>query len=136
VRGETSRGILAAAPWRAAEHRETSMKLIVTIAVAVFVLGASAGAQDAKKIEAGKKVYEAQKCATCHMIAGKGNKMFPLDGVGSKLSSADIKSWITHPADMEAKLPKPPTMKMSSRKYNLKDADLDALVAYLESLKK
>ena len=112
------------------------MKLLVTVAVAVVVLGASAGAQDAKKIEAGKKVYEAQKCATCHMIAGKGNKMSSLDGVGAKLPAADIKRWITNTAEMEAKLPKPPTVKMSSKKYNLKDADLDALVAYLESLKK
>jgi mono/diheme cytochrome c family protein len=112
------------------------MKLVITVAVAVFALGVSASAQDAKKIEAGKKVYEAQKCATCHMIAGKGNKLYPLDGVGTKLSAADIKKWITSPAEMEAKLPKPPTLKMSSRKYNLKDADLDALVAYLESLKK
>ena len=112
------------------------MKLIVTIAVAVFVLGASAGAQDAKKIEAGKKVYEAQKCATCHMIAGKGNKMFPLDGVGSKLSSADIKSWITHPADMEAKLEKVPKLKMSSKKYALKDPEVDALTAYMLTLTK
>jgi mono/diheme cytochrome c family protein len=112
------------------------MKLVITVAAAVVVLGASARAQDAKMIEAGKKVYEAQKCATCHMIAGKGNKLYPLDGVGTKLSAADIKKWITSPAEMEAKLPKPPTLKMSSRKYNLKDADLDALVAYLESLKK
>jgi len=112
------------------------MKLFVTMLAAVFALGVSARAQDAKQIEAGKKVYEAQKCSTCHMIAGKGNKMFPLDGVGTKLPAADIKKWITNPAEMEAKLPKPPTLKMSSKKYNLKDADLDALVAYLGSLKK
>jgi len=30
--------------------------------------------QDAAKIEAGKKVYDAQKCMTCHAIAGKGMK--------------------------------------------------------------
>jgi mono/diheme cytochrome c family protein len=111
------------------------MKLFVTMVAGVFVLGVSASAQDAQMIEAGKKVYEAQKCATCHMIAGKGNKLYPLDGVGSKLSAADIRLWITNPAEMEKKLPKPPTLKMS-RKYNLKDPDLNALVAYLESLKK
>lgn len=112
------------------------MKLVVTMVAGVFVLGVSASAQDAKMIEAGKKVYEAQKCATCHMIAGKGNKLYPLDGVGSKLSAADIRLWITNTAEMEKKLAKPPTLKMSSRKYNLKDPDLNALVAYLESLKK
>jgi mono/diheme cytochrome c family protein len=112
------------------------MRLFVAMMAGVFALGMSVSAQDAKQIEAGKKVYETQKCATCHMIAGKGNKLYPLDGIGSKLSAADIRRWITHPAEMEAKLPKPPTLKMSARKYNLKDADLDALVAYLESLKK
>ena len=111
------------------------MKWFVMTIAAVFVMGVSAGAQDTKQIEAGKKVYEAQKCATCHMIAGKGNKMYPLDKVGAKLSAADIKSWITHPADMEKKLPKPPTLKMSSKKFDLKDPDLDALVAYMQSLK-
>ena len=110
--------------------------LVITVA-AVFVLGGvSARAQDAKLIAAGQKIYETQKCATCHMVAGKGNKQFPLDGVGSKLSAADIRLWITNPAEMEKKLPKPPTLKMSARKYNLKDPDLDALVAYMQSLKK
>jgi mono/diheme cytochrome c family protein len=112
------------------------MRVFASIIATTLALGASAAAQDAKKIEAGKKVYEAQKCVTCHQVAGKGNKMYPLDGVGSKLSAADLRRWMTHTAEMEAKLPKPPAMKMSSRKYNLKDEDLDALVAYLESLKK
>jgi mono/diheme cytochrome c family protein len=112
------------------------MKLLVLTMGAMVALGATAAAQDAKKIDAGKKVYDTQKCATCHMVAGKGNKMFPLDGVGAKLPAADLRRWLTHTAEMEAKLPKPPAMKMSSRKYELKDADLEALVAYLESLKK
>jgi mono/diheme cytochrome c family protein len=111
------------------------MKWFVMTVAAVFLLGASALAQDAKKIDAGKKVYEAQKCATCHMVAGKGNKMAPLDGVGAKLSAADIKKWITNPAEMEAALPKKPAIKMSSKKFDLKDPDLDALVAYVQSLK-
>lgn len=111
------------------------MKWFVMTVAAVFVFGASAAAQDAKKIEAGKKVYETQKCATCHMVAGKGNKMSTLDGVGAKLSAADIRKWITNPAEMEAKLPKKPAVKMSSKKFDIKDPDLDALVAYLQSLK-
>jgi mono/diheme cytochrome c family protein len=111
------------------------MKLFATTLAGMFVLSVSIGAQDAKKIEAGKKIYETQKCATCHMIAGKGNKMYPLDGVGAKLSAADIKRWFTHTAEMEAALTKKPTLKMSSKKFDLKDPDLDALVAYMQSLK-
>jgi mono/diheme cytochrome c family protein len=114
----------------------------------IAVLGAIAGAallssavvlaQDAKQIEAGKKLYDQQKCATCHVIAGKGGtmtKLYPLDGVGSKTPEADIRKWMTAPAEMEAKLTKKPTLKMSSKKYDLKEADVDALVAYMLSLK-
>jgi mono/diheme cytochrome c family protein len=94
-------------------------------------------AQDAAKIAAGQKVYTAEKCATCHQIAGKGNKTSPLDGVGTKLSEADIKGWLTNTAAMEAKLPKKPAMSMAGfmKTHKLKDADVDALTAYLMSLK-
>ena len=50
-----------------------------------------AAAQDAKH---GEAVYAAQKCSMCHAIAGKGKAANPLDGVGAKLSAADIKQWI------------------------------------------
>ena len=82
-----------------------------------------------------KKIYEAQKCATCHMIAGKGNKMYPLDGVGAKLSAPTSRSGSRTPPRWKPKLSEEPTLKMSSKKYDLKDADLDALVAYMQSLK-
>jgi mono/diheme cytochrome c family protein len=96
----------------------------------------TAAAQDkAAAIERGKAVYAEQKCSLCHAIEGKGNKQNPLDGVGSKLSAADIRKWITSPKEMEATLPTKP--KMSMKAYpNLKPEDLDALVAYVESLKK
>lgn len=120
------------------------MKAIVTTLAGILIVtgwavsaapapGAPAP-QDAAKIEAGKKVYDAQKCVTCHMIGGKGNKMSPLDGVGTKLSAADLKKWIVTPAEMEAKLATKPKIKMKA--YKLADADLEALVAYLQSLKK
>jgi len=105
------------------------------ILAAVFAFGAVAGAQDVKEIARGRKIFAAQGCAKCHMVAGKGNKMLPLDGVGSKLPAADITKWFTHTAAMEAALPKKPAIMMSAKKYNFKDADLDALVAYLASLK-
>lgn len=118
---------------------------IVTVAGLLLVSGLAVSAagrpeaptpvpQDAAKIEAGKKVYDTQKCAACHMIAGKGAKLSVLDGVGAKLSAADIKMWIVEPAKMEAKLTTKPKIKMKA--YKMADADLDALVAYLASIKK
>jgi mono/diheme cytochrome c family protein len=91
-------------------------------------------APTAAAIKAGQKVYADQKCSTCHSVAGVGSKMAPLDGVGTKLTPADIRSWMTDPDGMAAKLPVKPKVKM--KKYALPDADLDALVAYLSSLKK
>ena len=83
----------------------------------------------------GQQVYEAQKCSLCHSVAGKGNAKGPLDGVGSKYSVADLKLWITSPADMAKKhnaTRKPPMKSYAS----LSAADVDALVAFLQTLKK
>jgi mono/diheme cytochrome c family protein len=94
---------------------------------------ASAAAQgDAKR---GETVYAAQKCQVCHQIAGKGNKANPLDGIGSKLSAEDIRKWITHPVEMakQSKSTKKPPMLAKYDK--LPPADIDALVAYMQSLK-
>ena len=90
---------------------------------------------DPAAVAAGRKVYVKEKCAVCHQIAGQGNKVFPLDGVGRRLTAPDIRRWFTHTFEMEARLPKQPAIRMSSRKYRFSDAELDALVAYLQSLK-
>jgi mono/diheme cytochrome c family protein len=108
------------------------MKRIASGAVlaAFIALPALLSAQD---IEKGKAIYTANKCQTCHAIAGKGNKKFPLDGVGGKLSAADISLWITDPKGMEAKLAEKPKIHMKA--YKLADEDLKALVGYMQSLK-
>lgn len=100
--------------------------------LAVVALGAApAFAQDAAK---GAEAFAANKCTMCHSVAGKGGKL-ALDGVGSKLSKADIEEWITKPADAAKKHNS--TAKPAMRAYpNLAKADLDNLVAYMLSLKK
>jgi mono/diheme cytochrome c family protein len=83
---------------------------------------------------AGQKVYAAQKCNVCHSVAGVGNKRGALDEVGSKLSADDIRQWIVDAPAMTAKTKaerKPPM-----KSYMLSKEDLDALVAYIASLKK
>ena len=86
-------------------------------------------------VAAGRRVYVAEKCSVCHQVAGQGNKLFPLDGVGGRLTAADIRRWFTHTVEMEDRLAKQPAIRMSSRKYKFSDPELDALVAYLQSLK-
>ena len=100
---------------------------------ALVAVSAPAAAQDAALVEKGRAVYAANKCQTCHMAEGKGNKQFPLDGVGKKHSAADLEKWVTSPAEMEAKLATKPKIHM--KPYKLADGDLKALVAYMQSLK-
>jgi len=101
----------------------------------VFALIASTGiatAQDAKK---GQEVYTAQKCSMCHSIAGKGGKASPLDGVGAKLSAADIRQWIVSPVEAAAKAKSTKKPPMPAKYGKLPAADIDAMVAYMQSLK-
>jgi len=112
------------------------MRKTVIVVIGLVAGSAAALAQDAAgQIEAGRKVYDRERCAACHQVGGRGNRMFPLDGVGARLTTAEIRRWFTHTDEMERALPKRPAILMSSRKYSFKDADLDALVAYLASLK-
>jgi mono/diheme cytochrome c family protein len=103
--------------------------------VTVLTGGLALAGQDAAQAKRGEAVYAEQKCSMCHSIAGKGNAKGSLDGVGTKLSAAEIKEWIVNPKEMTAKTKaerKPPM-----RAYpKLPAADLDALVAYMQTLKK
>lgn len=107
----------------------------VGLAVLGMALGTLGFSQDAKKIERGKAVFAEQKCKMCHSIGGVGNAKGVLDGVGGKLSAADIKEWIVNPKEMaaKAKAERKPPMKVYK---DLPAEDLDALVTYLGSLKK
>jgi mono/diheme cytochrome c family protein len=111
----------------------TRLQLTTTLALAALVaVSAPARAQDAAK---GQAVYTAQKCQMCHAIAGKGSKTNPLDGVGAKLSAEDIREWITHPKEAAAKAKSTKKPPMPAKYGSLPAGDLDALVAYLQSLK-
>jgi mono/diheme cytochrome c family protein len=115
----------------------TRKLLPLTILSVAFVLTGrpAAAGQDAAAVKHGEEVYAAQKCSMCHAIAGKGKAANPLDGVGAKLSAADIKEWIIHPKEMTAKSGSTKKPPMPAKYAGLPAADLDALVAYLASLK-
>lgn len=97
-----------------------------------LAMASSAAAQDVRA--KGEQVYVAQKCSICHAIAGKGNPKGSLDGVGTKLTTDEIRQWIVDAKGMTAKTKAP--RKPEMRNYNLPKEDVDALVAYLASLKK
>ena len=104
----------------------------VAVALCVWAV-AGVAAQDAK-LAKGAEVYAAQKCGLCHSIGEKGNKKGPLDGVGTKLKADEIRLWMTDAKAMTAKTNS--TRKPEMKSYSLPKDDLDALVAYMVSLKK
>ena len=102
-----------------------------------LVLGTAGvvSAQDQDAVDAGRRVFAAQKCSICHAIAGQGNQKGSLDGIGSKLSADEIRQWLMNAPEMAAKIKaeRKPAMKVYA---TLPKADLDGLVAYLSGLKK
>jgi len=104
-------------------------------AIAVALVGGLPGAARAQDAKHGAQVYAAQKCSVCHSIAGKGGKSSPLDGVGAKLSADDIRQWIVDPVAMAKKSSSTKKPPMPKKYDKLPAADLDALVAYMVSLK-
>ncbi len=98
-------------------------------------LGAATLASAQGAAAKGEQVYAAQKCALCHAIGDKGNKKGPLDGVGSKYNAEELRQWIVDAKGMTAKTGA--TRKPDMKNYDkLAKEDVDALVAYMQTLKK
>jgi len=106
--------------------------IIIAITISAG-LATAAAAQDAK-VSKGEKLYVDQKCSLCHSVGDKGNKKGPLDGVASKMKADEIREWIVDAPGMTAKAKS--TRKPLMKAYTLPKEDLDALVAYLVTLKK
>jgi mono/diheme cytochrome c family protein len=106
----------------------------IAIMTGILLAAASSAWSQGTNAAAGEKVYADQKCSVCHSVAGKGNQKGALDDVGLKLTGEEIRMWITDAKAMTAKIKavrKPPM-----REYNLPKDQVDALVAYLSTLKK
>jgi mono/diheme cytochrome c family protein len=110
-----------------------TMRSALLTATLCLGLAAAAAAQDAK-VAKGQQLFTDQKCTLCHSIGDKGNKKGPLDGVASKLSADEIRAWITDAKGMTAKTKA--TRKPEMKAFALPKDDVDALVAYLATLKK
>jgi mono/diheme cytochrome c family protein len=105
-------------------------RAVMYFAIVIVVGAAPAAAQESK----GEKVFAAQKCALCHSIDGKGNAKGPMDEALGKLSADEIRAWITDAKGMTEKTKA--TRKPAMKQYSLPKEDVDALVAYLSSIKK
>jgi mono/diheme cytochrome c family protein len=109
------------------------MRSVLITVTLCLGFAAAAAAQD-PKVAKGQQLFADQKCTLCHSIGDKGNKKGPLDGVAAKVSADEIRSWITDAKGMTAKTKA--TRKPEMKAYTLAKDDVDALVAYLSTLKK
>ena len=109
------------------------MRRAALVIVFLGLTPALANAQTAA-VDRGAKLFAESKCSMCHSVAGKGNAKGILDDVGNKLSADDLRQWLVDPEAMRAKAHaerKPPMKSYGS----MPKADVDALVAYLQTLK-
>ena len=108
---------------------------LMALVAAMIAIAGPASAQGKATAEKGMKVFADQKCSFCHSVAGKGNPKGPLEDGVAKLSAADIHEWLVNPQEMREKAgaERKPAMKSFA---TLPKDDLDALVAYVLSLKK
>jgi len=106
---------------------------MAVVSIGVVLWAGAAFAQG--NAEHGKQLFADTKCGVCHSIAGTGNKKGPLDDVGTRLSTDDIRQWITSAPEMavKTKAERKPPMKAYT---DLSKSDVDDLVAYLQTLKK
>ena len=79
----------------------------------------------------GQAVFESAtpKCAGCHTAAKN-----PLAKAGAENTEAELKAWLRTPKEQMAKESKKGMMPAYSAE-KISDADLDALVAYLATMK-
>lgn len=89
----------------------------------------------------GKEQYDLQECYNCHKIGGKGSvkKRGPvMDNIGNLMKPEEMKEKITNPrAWMAEGFEKEYNKKQMPDKYKelMTDQEIDALVAYLSTLK-
>jgi mono/diheme cytochrome c family protein len=103
-------------------------RLILTAAAVALGFAGVAMAADTAK---GKTVLNSAtpKCTGCHTDTKN-----PLAKAGAENSEAELKAWVRTPKEMMAKKGKKGVMPAYSPE-KLSDADLDALVAYLATMK-
>jgi mono/diheme cytochrome c family protein len=88
----------------------------------------------APSIERGRAVYAEQRCSACHSIAGEGNPRSPLDEVGTHLTADELKMWILGTGGAAESL-SVATQRRKQRYRSVSETDMNALVAYLQTLK-
>ena len=107
--------------------RRMTLALVLTLGMTL-----PAAAQDL--VAKGRKLFTDQKCTLCHSVNGRGNVKGAMDGAGSMLTAEEVRAWLTDAKAMTAKTKA--TRKPEMKQFALEKDDVDALVAYVLSLKR
>ena len=104
-------------------------------------VGATPASAGGNLVALGKEQYDLQECYNCHKVGGKGSvkKRGPiLDNIGNLMKPEEMKEKLMNPrAWMADGFEKEYNKKLMPDKYKelMSDAEIDALVAYLSSLR-
>lgn len=89
-----------------------------------------AAVADDDRVARGRELFDAQGCADCHSIGGRGSPRYPLDDIRTDATAASVRDWIVADPSIAEELPR--SARAVKEGYRqLAPADLDALAAYL-----
>jgi len=91
-------------------------------------------APESTVVHPGYAVFVAQRCTSCHSVAGEGSPRYPLDGVGARLDRDAILKWTIGAPELENVLPAN-AFRRKQPYGGLTEAELDALVSWLKTLR-
>lgn len=120
--------------WSARCRRWTPAAALVGIALFGTSAAAAATETSAEPRQRGAAVYQAQHCVRCHALAGKGNRLRPLDDVGARLDAAAIRERVTASPAVQDRFDKR-ALTAKQKFAKLPAADLDALILFLTAQK-
>jgi mono/diheme cytochrome c family protein len=90
-------------------------------------------ALDPQVVARGRQVFEEQGCMRCHSVGGEGSPRSPLDHSAAELDGAQLLAFTVGSESVADELA-PRTLAAKQPYKQLPAEDLDALVAYLQSL--
>lgn len=108
------------------------MKRLVAIAAAcaVLIVAAAAAARAEDLVAKGKSLTLRHRCQLCHIVDGKGGKIGkPLDGAADRHDVVALRRILTDPQKEF------PDAKIKMPKLVWSADDIEAVIAYLQSLK-
>jgi mono/diheme cytochrome c family protein len=114
--------------------RDVAQPAAALEATAPIPASTSREAAEAADSARGRVVFREQTCERCHSVAGVGSPRYPLDGVGSRRTQAELRAW-TIAADVVADSLSPSAARAKRGYAELPAADMNALLRYLASLR-